>query len=42
MDDQAYIILERYHSFAFDQLDLNDAMVMQPEDYVKIGKEIKY
>ena len=28
------------HSFAFQQLDLSDAMVMQPEDYVKIGKEL--
>src|SRR5210317_609537 len=28
------------HSFAFQQLELNDSMVMQPEDYVKIGKEL--
>src|SRR5210317_1393033 len=28
------------HSFAFQKLELNDSMVMQPEDYVKIGKEL--
>ena len=28
------------HSFAFQQLELNDSMVMQPDDYVKIGKEL--
>src|SRR5210317_279145 len=28
------------HSFAYDQLNLDDSKVMQPEDYVKIGKEL--
>ena len=28
------------HSFAYDQLNLDDTKVMQPEDYVKIGKEL--
>ena len=28
------------HSFAFQQLDLSKVMVMQPDDYVKIGKKL--
>lgn len=28
------------HSFAYDQLNLDDTMVMQPKDYVEIGKEL--
>jgi superfamily I DNA/RNA helicase len=40
VDSEKLNYFRTLHSFAYQQLELNDSMVMQPEDYVKIGKKI--
>ena len=40
VDSEKLNYFRTLHSFAYEQLELTDAMVMQPEDYVKIGKEV--
>jgi len=40
VDSEKLRYFRTLHSFAYEQLELTDAMVMQPEDYVKIGKEV--
>ena len=40
VDSEKLNYFRTLHSFAYQQLELNDSMVMQPEDYVKIGKQI--
>tara|TARA_R110002074_G_scaffold39084_1_gene105337 strand:+ start:231 stop:1667 length:1437 start_codon:yes stop_codon:yes gene_type:complete len=40
VDNEKLNYFRTLHSFAFQQLELNDSMVMQPEDYIKIGKEV--
>ena len=39
VDSEKLNYFRTLHSFAYQQLELNDSMVMQPEDYVKIGKK---
>ena len=39
-DNDKLTYFRTIHSFAYDQLELNDAKVMQPSDYETIGKEI--
>jgi len=40
VDSDKLYYFRTIHSFAYDQLDLNDTMVMQPKDYVDIGKKL--
>ena len=40
VDNEKLNYFRTLHSFAYQQLELNDSMVMQPEDYVKIGKQL--
>ena len=40
VDSEKLRYFRTLHSFAYEQLELTDAMVMQPEDYVTIGKEV--
>lgn len=40
VDSDKLYYFRTIHSFAYDQLDLDDTMVMQPEDYVKIGRKL--
>ena len=40
VDSEKLNYFRTLHSFAYDQLQLSDNMVMQPEDYVKIGKKL--
>ena len=40
VDSEKLRYFRTLHSFAYEQLELTDAMVMQPEDYVMIGKEV--
>ena len=40
-DNDKLTYFRTIHSFAYDQLELNDGKVMQPSDYEAIGKEIK-
>ncbi len=39
-DNDKLAYFRTIHSFAYDQLELNDGKVMQPSDYEAIGKEI--
>ena len=39
-DNDKLTYFRTIHSFAYDQLELNDGKVMQPSDYEAIGKEI--
>jgi len=39
-DNDKLSFFRTIHSFAYDQLELNDGKVMQPSDYEAIGKEI--
>jgi len=40
VDSDKLYYFRTIHSFAYDQLDLDDTMVMQPKDYVDIGKKL--
>ena len=40
VDSDELYYFRTIHSFAYDQLDLDDTMVMQPKDYVDIGKKL--
>jgi len=40
VDSEKLNYFRTIHSFAYQQLELSDNKVMQPEDYVKIGKEL--
>jgi len=40
VDSDKLYYFRTIHSFAYDQLDLDDTMVMQPKDYVGIGKKL--